>query len=264
MLSYTYIQHPNSHSHVTFIHGAGGSSAIWYKQIRAFKKSHNVLLIDLRGHGKSKSKEKRRAKDYNFISIGNEVIEVMDHLKIKSSHFVGISLGTIIIRELAMRFPERFDSLIMGGAVMHLNFRGQFLMRLGATLKSLLPYLILYRFFAFIIMPKKKHRESRNLFIREAKKLYQKEFKRWFLLIAEVNPLLSIFKNNDLGIPTLYVMGSEDYMFLPSIKKLAAKHRSAQLHIIEACGHVVNVEKASVFNELVLNYIKLKPQFAKA
>ena len=35
---------------------AGGSSSIWFKQIRAFKKMFNVLLLDLRGHGNSKPK----------------------------------------------------------------------------------------------------------------------------------------------------------------------------------------------------------------
>ena len=39
---------------VTFVHGAGGSSGIWYKQIRDFRKEYNVLMVDLRGHGKSK------------------------------------------------------------------------------------------------------------------------------------------------------------------------------------------------------------------
>ena len=46
----------------------------------------------------------------------------------------------------------------------------------------------LYRLFAFIIMPRQHHQESRNLFVREARKLCQKEFKRWFRLATEVNP----------------------------------------------------------------------------
>jgi pimeloyl-ACP methyl ester carboxylesterase len=37
-----------------FVHGAGGSSSIWFKQIRDFQKQYNVLLLDLRGHGESK------------------------------------------------------------------------------------------------------------------------------------------------------------------------------------------------------------------
>ena len=75
----------------------------------------------------------------------------------------------------------------------------------------------IYKIFALIIMPNHNHRESRLLFIREAKKLYQKEFLRWFKLTSEVNPLLKLFRQIELPIPTLYVMGSEDYMFLEFI-----------------------------------------------
>jgi pimeloyl-ACP methyl ester carboxylesterase len=152
---------------VTFVHGAGGSSSIWFKQIRDFRKNFNVLLLDLRGHGKSKKALYEKLKRYTFQSVGDDIIEVLDHLNIKSSHFVGISLGTIIIRELADRYPDRIKSMVLGGAVMKLNFRGRFLMKLGDTLKSVLPYLLLYRILAFIIMPKKKHRESRRIKVRE-------------------------------------------------------------------------------------------------
>lgn len=241
---------------VTFVHGAGGSSTIWYKQIRAFSKEYNVLLVDLRGHGGSAKGVTAKWKEYTFQSIGNDVIEVLDHLNIRKTHFVGISLGTIIIRELAERFPERTSSLIMGGAVMKLNFRGQLLMRIGDWFKSVIPYLLLYRFFAVIIMPRKSHRESRNLFIQEAKKLYQKEFKRWFTLISEINPLLRFFRFNDPQIPTLYVMGGEDHMFLPSITKLVKDHHSASLVVIPQCGHVVNVEQPATFNDTVIRYLK--------
>jgi len=251
----TYLRKDTS-SWVTFVHGAGGSIAIWHKQLRDFKQEHNVLLVDLRGHGKSKSQIYQKLKSYTFDAISNEVMEVLDHLKIHTSHFVGISLGTIIIREIAERFPNRCESLILGGAVMKLNFRGQVLMRLGVLLKSVIPYLFLYKFFAIIIMPRKKHRESRNLFINQAKKLYQKEFKRWFTLVSEVNPLLALFRIKDSGIPTLYVMGEEDHMFLPSISKLVKNHLSSELFVIPNCGHVVNVEQPEIFNSQVLNFIK--------
>jgi pimeloyl-ACP methyl ester carboxylesterase len=257
MLNYTTYILDEDAEWVTFVHGAGGSSSIWYKQIRDFKEHYNVLLVDLRGHGKSKKiiHSKKLAR-YTFHSIGDDVIETLDHLKIKFTHFIGISLGTIIIREITERFPERTKSMIMGGAVMKLNLRGQVLMRLGATFKSVIPYLVLYKFLAFVIMPKKSHKESRVLFINEAKKLYQKEFIRWFKLVSEVNPLLAFFRIKDIGIPTLYVMGAEDHMFLPSITKLVKNHSSSQLLVIENCGHVVNVEQSEVFNTKVLAYLK--------
>ena len=56
--------------------------------------------------------------------------------------------------------------MIMGGAIMELNLRSRLLMYFGNATKSVLPYMWLYRFFAFIIMPNKNHRESRVLFIR--------------------------------------------------------------------------------------------------
>ena len=55
MLNYTvYKCRKKNAKWITFIHGAGGSSAIWFKQIRFFSKYFNLLLIDLRGHGASK------------------------------------------------------------------------------------------------------------------------------------------------------------------------------------------------------------------
>lgn len=256
MLSYTTYEHTFSNEWVTFVHGAGGSSSIWHKQLREFKKHFNVLLLDLRGHGKSKPNLKDVLNDrYTFDVITNDIVEVIDYEKIATSHFIGISLGTILIRNLAERFPDRVSSMIMGGAIMKLDFRSQLLMRLGIIFKSIIPYLWLYKFFAFIIMPNRNHKESRLLFVREAKKLYQKEFIRWFRLTSEINPLLRLFRAADIKIPTLYVMGGEDYLFLPTIEKVVQKHEMSSLVTIQFCGHVVNVEQPNLFNHLVVNYI---------
>ncbi|SFM58338.1 Pimeloyl-ACP methyl ester carboxylesterase [Algoriella xinjiangensis] len=258
MLAHTTYLHPTSTEWVTFVHGAGGSSTIWFKQIREFRKDFNVLLLDLRGHGRSKTNIKSLfEKRYTFQSVANDVIDVLDFLKIKKTHFIGMSLGTIVIRQLAEDYSERFNSMIMGGAIMKMNYQSRFLMTVGNMFKHMIPYLVLYKIFAFAIMPRSAHKESRNLFINEAKKLYQKEFLKWFKLTADINPLLKWFREVELNIPTLYVMGSEDHMFLPSIEKLIKSHtKTSELIVIEDCGHVVNVDQPQVFNEKVINYIK--------
>ncbi len=256
MLNHTTYIHGDSTVWVTFVHGAGGSSSIWHKQVREFRKKFNVLLLDLRGHGGSKSGIKATFdKTYTFDAITDDIIELIDFLKIEKSHFIGISLGTILIRNLAEKFPDRVESMVMGGAIMKLNFRSQLLMGMGNIFKSIVPYLWLYQFFAFIIMPNRNHRESRLLFVREAKKLCQNEFIRWFRLTAEINPLLRFFRATELTIPTLYVMGGEDHLFLPSVKKLVQQHQNSSLLMIEYCGHVVNVEQPVIFNSMVINYI---------
>jgi pimeloyl-ACP methyl ester carboxylesterase len=256
LLDYTTHIHKDATTWVTFVHGAGGSSSIWYKQVREFRKHFNVLLLDLRGHGKSKPSLKDAFNDnYTFDIITDDISEVIEHLKIQKAHFVGISLGTILIRNYAERWSHRVESMVLGGAILKLNFRSQVLMRLGVIFKSIVPYLWLYKFFAFIIMPHSNHRESRLLFVREAKKLCQKEFIKWFKLSAEINPLLRLFRATNIKIPTLYVMGGEDYLFLPAVKKIVQSHENSSLLLIEHCGHVVNVEQPKIFNNLVVNYI---------
>ena len=256
---HTYI-HKTSDKWVTFVHGAGGSSSIWFRQLRAFSSEMNVLVLDLRGHGSNPPtlKDVFHSK-YTFDAVTQDIVELIDHLNIKKSHFVGISLGTILIRNLAEKHPDRVESMILGGAIMRLDFRSQFLMKVGMLCKSVVPYMWLYQLFAFIIMPRKNHKKSRVLFVNEAKKLCQKEFIRWFKLTADINPLLRFFRDKEIAIPALYIMGSEDHMFLTSIKNITSQHTQSFLHVIENCGHVVNVEQPLVFNNTALRFIKEGP-----
>lgn len=257
MLHYTLYKNSNSTQWVTFIHGAGGSSSIWFNQLREFSKLFNVLLIDLRGHGKSKFGIKDSLKkEYTFEVLSEDILIVLDKEHIKSSHFVGISLGTILIRQLSELYPHRVDSMVLSGAIVKMNFQSRILMRFGNLFKSIVPYLWLYRLFAYIIMPKKNHKESRLVFVREAKKLAQKEFVKWFKLTSDLKPLLKIFRQVEVKIPTLYLMGNEDYMFLPSIQELAKRHANSQLQIVPNCGHVVNIEQPTIFNSASISFLK--------
>lgn len=257
MLHYSTYTNSKSKLWVTFVHGAGGSSSIWFKQIREFSKHFNVLMVDLRGHGKSKrSFFNAFKKKYTFTSLAQDIVDVLDKEKIKSSHFVGISLGTILIRQISETYPKRIKSMVMAGAIMKLNVRSQILMRFGNLFKSIVPYLWIYRLFAYIIMPKKNHKESRLLFVREAKKLYKKEFMRWYKLTSDLNPLLKLFRQIDIKIPTLYLMGREDYMFLPSIKQISKSQKLSQLSVVENSGHVVNVDQPIEFNNRAISFIR--------
>ena len=259
MIHYTkYVsKNPKKKEWITFVHGAGGSSTIWFKQIKYFSKYYNLLLLDLRGHGKSKAIPLNPFnKKYTFNSITFDILEVLDKEKIKQSHFVGISLGTILIRNFAEKYPMRVKSLIMGGAILKLNLRSKILMHLGNSTKSILPYMWIYKLLAFIVMPNKNHKESRILFINEAKKLYQKEFKKWFQLTSELVPLLKFFRQVEIKIPTIYIMGDQDYMFLTSVEKVVSMHKASELKIINNCGHVVNVERPEIFNNSMLEFLK--------
>jgi pimeloyl-ACP methyl ester carboxylesterase len=242
---------------VVFVHGAGGSSSIWFLQIRAFIRHFNVLLVDLRGHGESSNVGTHKGDHhYNFEDITRDIIEVLDTLKIEKAHFVGISLGTILIRNLSEIASERVSSMIMGGAIIRLNVRAKMLVAIGNQFKRVVPCMWLYRFFAWIIMPRERHKKSRLLFVNEAKKVAQKEFMRWFRLTYELTPLLKYFNEKDTGIPTLYLMGDEDHMFLPAVRYIVTRHTNSWLEVIENSGHVCNVDQSREFNARAINFLK--------
>ena len=257
MLNYTIYENKETTKWVTFIHGAGGSSSMWFRQIRSFKEKFNVLLIDLSGHGKSKSRFHENSKvGYTFELITGDIVEVLNSLSIEKSHFIGVSLGTIIVRDLADRYPNLVESLVLAGAILKFNIRSNMLMIFGNILRSIVPYILLYKLEALIIMPKKNHRESRLLLVKECKKLNQKEFIRWCKLTRGIKKILKSQRQIDIEIPSLYIMGAEDSIFLPSVRKSVSSFLKAQLTIIENSGHVVNIDQPNKFNERVIKFLK--------
>jgi pimeloyl-ACP methyl ester carboxylesterase len=254
MLHTTKLVHENSKEWVVFIHGAGGSSAVWHKQVKPFSEKFNVLLIDLRGHGQSKLKTE--SKKYSFKMIANDVLLTLQAHTIDKAHFVGVSLGSIIIKQIYSLQPKIVKTMVFAGAVTELNFKSRLLLRIGRIFNNVLPYMLLYKIFARVMMPKKNHERSRKLFIQEAKKLMDKEFKRWFKLTARLTAYLSELEKNKSLIPKLYIMGAEDHLFLAPVKKLVENDSHSKLSVIADCGHVVNLENSIVFNELSIQFIE--------
>jgi pimeloyl-ACP methyl ester carboxylesterase len=128
-------------------------------------------------------------------------------------------------------------------------------MFLGKLTQSILPFIWIYTFFAYVIMPYKNHRKSRALFIREAKKLSENEFRKWYKLTARLLPTLERIRKQEVRIPTLYIMGNQDYMFLPFVKKIVKIHSCSTLLTLQKSGHVVNIDQPEQFNNGLLRFL---------
>ena len=217
--------------------------------------SYNVLTVDLRGHGGSQNLADHDGATYTFDGVARDLLATLDAQRISRAHFVGISLGSIVIRALADRAPERIASMTLGGAIVRLDVRSRVLVGAGTLFRRFVPFRWLYALFAWIIMPRRRHRASRLAFIAEARRVAQREFLRWWRLTAEVNPLLRRFRAQAIAIPTLYVMGDEDYLFLPPVRAVVDAHPSASLAVVRDSGHVVNLDQPDAFNARVAAFI---------
>ncbi|WP_312887685.1 alpha/beta hydrolase [Paenibacillus sp. 1182] len=253
--------HSKSREWIVMIHGIGGSSSIWFKQIRELRKEFNLILIDLPGHG-GNEQGICDDDDRSLFRIARQILMVLDRRQIHAAHFVGISLGTIIIQAVQELSPERVKTMILGGAVERIYKPLLTFLKLMEWIEFLVPYMWLYRMAAYLLMPRKRHAEARRVFIHEAVQLGQKEFFCWYnLLCRELNPFFERKRIYD-ETPTLYIMGGEDFMFLPTIKTRFYHLKNSQLYIIHKCGHVCNIEREKVFNHRCIDFIRSNDMYS--
>jgi pimeloyl-ACP methyl ester carboxylesterase len=100
---------------VVLIHGFTGTiERSWINTgvLPDLAREYRVVALDLRGHGHSDKPHHAAA----YEELGEDVIRLLDHLKIERAHAVGYSLGGIILARLLVAHPERFRSALLGGA----------------------------------------------------------------------------------------------------------------------------------------------------
>lgn len=240
---------------MVFIHGAGGSTRTWKKQVSFFKGKFNLLLVDLRDHGESKGLAEDFA-GFGFDVVAMDVLNVMDALGIKEAHLIGVSMGSLIIRQFEQMAPERVASIVLAGGIFKMSRKLNVLVAAARVLTGILPFQTLYQIFALILLPKQNHEASRKVFIREARKIHQKEVKKWFGLLKRLNTTLREMFNHRIKAPCLVVMGAEDHVFLKPARDYVARYSGVILETIDKCGHVCNIESPAEFNRKCLLFIQ--------
>src|ERR1035438_4357252 len=91
---------------VVLIHGLYANAQMNWRGpgiIKALAKNYEVIALDVRGHGGS---GKPKEEDAYGVEMAEDVIQLLDHLKIQKAHLVGYSMGGMITMKLLTRNPS--------------------------------------------------------------------------------------------------------------------------------------------------------------
>lgn len=100
---------------VLLLHGFAANIQLqWgaYGVIKDLARDHQVIAIDLRGHGRS---AKPHEADQYGMHLVDDVLRVLDELKVEQAHLVGYSLGGLVAMKMQATYPQRVISVTIGG-----------------------------------------------------------------------------------------------------------------------------------------------------
>jgi len=112
------------------VSGLGGVASYWKPNLAAFS-GYRVVLHDHRGTGASTHSRMK----YSVEQMTDDLVRLMDHLKIERAHLVGQSTGGAIGQTLAVTRPERLGKLVLAGTWCKAD---AYFLRLFAMRKALL------------------------------------------------------------------------------------------------------------------------------
>lgn len=101
---------------VILVHGfAANADANWRVPgiTEALAKEYQVICLDNRGHGLS---DKPHEQSKYGVEFCNDIVRLMDHLKIQKAHVIGYSMGSFITLKLGTLYPDRLLSFAPCGA----------------------------------------------------------------------------------------------------------------------------------------------------
>lgn len=94
---------------LVFIHGWSCDRSYWTAQLEPFSRRHQVVAIDLGGHGESGQSGRSQ---WTIASFGADVASVVQHLGLERVILIGHSMGGDVTVEAARLLPGRVAGLV--------------------------------------------------------------------------------------------------------------------------------------------------------
>jgi 3-oxoadipate enol-lactonase len=229
-----------------FLHGIGGNRNHWQHQLAFFsRQGFRAAAWDARGYGDSEDYEGA----LRFDDFTSDVLRTLNFLTEQRAHLVGLSMGARIARNFALAHPQRARSLTLANT--------------SPGFDALSPEEVL----RFVEERKNRTPDSTSRLLGSAARTGAHD-----ALLASFHALrndsylktLEASVAQDRGaplekleVPTLVITGDEDRVYPPELtRRMAKRIPRAKLAVLEACGHLSNLEQPERFNEVLLDFLR--------
>ena len=207
------------------IHGHGEDWHTFNKQIKPFCKLYKIVTIDSRGHGRSSFGMHPLTIEF----MANDVIAVMNELKIGQAHIIGFSDGGNIAIQIALNYPERMKKLVLASANLYPT---------GIKMASQLPIVTAYLLCKITSRFSKRAKKKANL-----------------LELMVCQPNFDPTELKKIQCPTLVLAGEKDVVKEEHTELIAYHIPISKLQIIGGVDHFIFKKEPDKVNFLILSYL---------
>ena len=225
---------------VVLIHGYTDNARDWVPVLPYLSKRFRLILVDIRGHGKSSKPE----CCYTRLDFAYDIKLLLDALSIQRAAVIGHSLGSVIAQTVAEYWPERTDRVVLisstGGRPPGSTAPPQFdyateIRKLKDPIDPDSPFMIAWWDSPTPVNP--------DFIRRQRQDAAAIPLKVWLAVLDEALPSATAYVDLQstlprLKAPTLLIWGSKDpIMEEPLRKTLRDALPGAQVKVFEGLGH---------------------------
>ena len=228
---------------VIFVHGWTCDETSWQGQVPAISQKYRVITLDLPGHGKSGSPKDGR---FSMALFARAVEAVRSEAKVERAVLAGHSMGTPVIRQYALMYPQRVAGLVLVDGLIQLAGTGPLFARLQMTGPEGL---------------KIREQFVRSMFSPATSADLQQQILKMTMSTSEATANgafaatwdQSNLKNDVIAVPVLGVYA--DRSGVANRDGMNRLYSNLEYHEIPGTGHFLMMEKPEEFNRLLLGFL---------
>ncbi|PKI17376.1 alpha/beta fold hydrolase [Colwellia sp. 12G3] len=244
--------------HIVLIHGLFGSLENLNMVAKPLSQDYCVTSVDVRNHGNS-----FHASTMEYAELAQDVINLLDYLKIDTCVLLGHSMGGKIAIQVALEQPDRITKLLVAD-IAPVSYPAHHLRIIEGLQATDLSLVVKRKDADTQLAPYVDNIGVRQFLLRNLALDSQGKF-AFKCSLADISLCYpQVMKANELPAnrtaylrPTLFIKGGHSDYILPEYKEaIMALLPNSTAKIIQGAGHWLHAEKTIAFNKIVADFIK--------